>query len=126
MPPADDRNPALTERYRRNRLRVVQEVVYSPKKADRIDLVLFCNGLPVATIELKTEFTQGLEEGKTQYRRDRSPKGEPLLTPFRGALVHFVVTPREVAMTTKLDGPATTFLPFNMGCLLYTSPSPRD
>ena len=115
MPPADDRNPTLTERYRRNRLRVVQEVVYSQKKADRIDLVLFCNGLPVATIELKTEFTQGLEEGKTQYKRDRSPKGEPLLTPFRGALVHFVVTPREVAMTTRLDGPATTFLPFNMG-----------
>ena len=46
MPPADDRNPALTERYQRNRLRVVQEVVYSQKKADRIDLVLFCNGLP--------------------------------------------------------------------------------
>jgi type I restriction enzyme R subunit len=115
MPPADDRNPALTQRYRRNRLRVVQEVVYSQKKADRIDLVLFCNGLPVATIELKTEFTQSLEDAIAQYRRDRKPSGEPLLTAFRGALVHFALTPREVAMTTKLDGAGTRFLPFNMG-----------
>ncbi|MCL6424227.1 type I restriction endonuclease [Brachybacterium sp. JHP9] len=115
IPPADDRNPSITERYRQNRLRVVQEVVYSKKKSDRIDLVLFCNGIPVATIELKTDFTQGLAEGIAQYRRDRNPKGEPLLTPLRGALVHFVVTNREVAMTTKLEGPGTRFLPFNMG-----------
>lgn len=115
MPPADDRNPNLTDRYRKNRLRVVQEVVYSAKKADRIDLVLFCNGLPVATIELKTEFTQSLQAGIAQYRKDRAPLGEPLLTPFRGALVHFVVTPTEVAMTTKLSGAATHFLPFNKG-----------
>lgn len=115
MPPADDRNPALTERYESNRLRVMQEVVYSTKKRDRIDLVLFCNGIPVATIELKTEFTQNLEEGIKQYRRDRDPKGEPLLTTFRGALVHFVVTDTHVAMTTKLEGQATRFLPFDMG-----------
>lgn len=115
MPPTDDRNPALSERYRKNRLRVVQEVVYSQRKAGRIDLVLFCNGLPVATIELKTEFTQSLEDAIAQYRRDRAPSGEPLLTAFRGALVHFALTPREVAMTTKLDGAATRFLPFNQG-----------
>lgn len=115
MPPADDRSPTLTTRYAKNRLRVVQEVVYSEHKDDRIDLVLFCNGLPVATIELKTEFTQSLEKGIAQYRKDRPPKGEPLLTEFRGALVHFVVTDTRVAMTTKLDGAATSFLPFDMG-----------
>ncbi|SLM95225.1 type I restriction endonuclease subunit R [Brachybacterium nesterenkovii] len=115
MPPADDRNPDLTARYAKNRLRVMQEVVYSQDKADRIDLVLFCNGLPVATIELKTDYTQSLEKGIAQYRTDRSPLNEPLLTEFRGALVHFVVTDTRVAMTTKLEGPATTFLPFDMG-----------
>ncbi|WP_010533766.1 type I restriction endonuclease subunit R [Brachybacterium squillarum] len=115
MPPADDRNPDLTARYGKNRLRVMQEVVYSKNKADRIDLVLFCNGLPVATIELKTEYTQSLAQGIAQYRADRSPAGEPLLTEFRGALVHFVVTDTHIAMTTKLDGPATTFLPFDHG-----------
>lgn len=115
MPPADDRNPDLTVRYAKNRLRVMQEVVYSKDKADRIDLVLFCNGLPVATIELKTDYTQTLAQGIAQYRDDRSPVNEPLLTEFRGALVHFVVTDTRIVMTTKLEGPATTFLPFDMG-----------
>ena len=115
MPPADDRNPNLIERYGQNRVRVVQEVVYSTKKADRIDLVLFLNGLPVATIELKTDFTQSVQQAISQYRADRNPAGEPLLTSGRGALVHFAVSDTEVAMTTHLDGPATVFLPFNRG-----------
>ncbi|MDJ1371886.1 type I restriction endonuclease subunit R [Gulosibacter molinativorax] len=115
MPPADGRNPNLIERYAKNRLRVVPEVVYSMKKADRIDLVLFVNGIPVATLELKTTFTQSVNDAVTQYRKDRNPKGEPLLTEFRGALVHFAVTDNEVQMTTKLEGKSTTFLPFNRG-----------
>ena len=115
MPPADNRNPKLIEMYQRNRLRVVPEVVYSTKKADRIDLVLFCNGLPVATIELKTEFTQSIEDAKAQYKHDRKPAGEPLLTAGRGALVHFAVSTSEVWMTTKLRGSETFFLPFNKG-----------
>lgn len=115
MPPADDRNPNLLTRYQQNRLRVVQEVVYSTKKADRIDLVLFLNGIPVATIELKTDFTQSLQEAISQYRTDRHPQGEPLLTSGRGALVHFAVSDTEIAMTTHLAGPETVFLPFNRG-----------
>src|SRR5699024_4198508 len=73
------------------------------------------NGIPVATIELKTEMTQALEAAKQQYRKDRRPKGEPLLTAGRGALVHFAVSEEEVAMTTRLNGDATVFLPFNRG-----------
>ncbi|WP_293699353.1 type I restriction endonuclease [uncultured Agrococcus sp.] len=115
MPPADDRNPKLIERYKKNRLRVVQEVVYSAKKASRIDLVLFCNGLPVATIEIKTSFTQALEEAIVQYRSDRKPQGEPLLISGRGALVHFALSDTEIAMTTHLKGEETVFLPFNKG-----------
>ncbi|MCC5672759.1 type I restriction endonuclease subunit R [Kocuria rhizophila] len=115
MPPADDRNPQIASRYAQNRLRVVQEVVYSTRKADRIDLVFFLNGLPVATVEIKTDFTQSLQAAIKQYENDRTPAGEPLLTPFRGALVHFALTDHDVYMTTELKGRGTSFLPFNRG-----------
>jgi type I restriction enzyme R subunit len=115
FPPADTRNPVLVERYRLNRLRVVPEVAYSAKHGGRLDFVLFANGIPVATIELKTEMTQALEAAKRQYRKDRRPQGEPLLTAGRGALVHFAVSEEQVAMTTRLAGDATVFLPFDRG-----------
>src|SRR5699024_6521298 len=115
FPPADDRNPVLVDRYQRNRLRVVPEVSYSVKHGGRLDLVLFTNGIPVATIELKTEMTQAVEAAKQQYKQDRHPKGEPLLTAGRGALVHFAVSEEHVAMTTRLAGDATVFLPFDRG-----------
>lgn len=114
-PPADDKNPRLTQRYAQNRLRVVEELIYSTKHGNRLDLTLFANGIPVATVEIKTEFTQSLDQAMTQYRTQRLPKGEPLLTAGRGALVHFAVTDRRIAMTTRLDGPSTVFLPFNQG-----------
>lgn len=114
-PISTDLNPDASRRYGQNRLRVVREVRYSSKKQDRIDLVLFLNGIPVATIETKSSFTQPLEAAKKQYRQDRRPKGEPLLAPFRGALVHFAVTEENVAMTTALAGDDTLFLPFDIG-----------
>ncbi|WP_207061778.1 type I restriction endonuclease subunit R [Motiliproteus sp. SC1-56] len=118
--PDSDLNPELSERYRANRLRVVPELIYSPHGFDgRIDLTLFINGLPVATLELKSCFKQSLENAKRQYRFDRKPKtqnkAEPLLTFKRGAIVHFAVNQFEVAMTTKLAGKDTFFLPFNRG-----------
>lgn len=114
--PADGLNPVTVERYGLNRVRVMRQVHYSaaaPKKA--LDLVLFLNGIAVATVELKTDMTQSAEDAIKQYKQDRNPKGEPLLTLGRGALVHFVVTNREVHMTTKLEGSSTRFLPFNAG-----------
>ena len=115
QPPADDRNPAMAELYGRNILRVVPELSYSKKKADRIDLVFFVNGIPVATVEIKTNFAQNLPAAIAQYKHDRHPQGEPLLTVGRGALVHFALTQDEIAMTTRLVGEATFFLPFNRG-----------
>ncbi len=118
--PASGMNPAIMERYAANRLRVVRQVRYSLANENSIDLVLFLNGLPVATVELKTDFTQSVGDAVDQYRYDRlpHPKGknpEPLLRFPSGALVHFAVSNFEVMMTTKLAGPATTFLPFNLG-----------
>ncbi len=113
--PATSLNLKTVERFAANRLRVMRQVAYSTKNANRIDLVLFVNGIPVSTVELKTDLTQNLAAGLKQYAQDRKPESEPLLTFGRGALVHFVVTNEEVHMTTKLDGPNTRFLPFNRG-----------
>jgi type I restriction enzyme R subunit len=113
-------NPDILVRYAANRLRVVRQVRYSLHNENSIDLVLFLNGIPVATVELKTDFTQSIGDAIDQYRFDRlpRPKGqapEPLLSFPSGALVHFAVSNSEVAMVTKLDGPPTRFLPFNQG-----------
>lgn len=113
-------NADTLSRYAANRLRVVRQVRYSLQNENSIDLVLFLNGIPVATAELKTDFTQGIGDAIDQYRLDRLPRpkgqaAEPLLSFPGGALVHFAVSNREVHMATRLDGPATTFLPFNQG-----------
>ncbi len=119
--PALAMNPELQAKYAANRLRIVRQVHYSLHNENSIDLVLFLNGLPVATIELKTDFTQSVGDAVDQYRFDRHPRpkgqsaAEPLLEFPRGALVHFAVSNSEVRMTTKLQGAATSFLPFNLG-----------
>lgn len=132
--PEHDLNPDTLERYKQNRLRIVPELVYSPYATEahlaetgkqakkwRIDLVLFVNGLPIVTMELKSEFKQSVQNAVTQYKKTRPPvdpvtkKPEPLLTFKRGALVHFAVSQYEVYMTTRLAGPDTYFLPFNKG-----------
>jgi type I restriction enzyme, R subunit len=114
-------NPAIQAKYAANRLRVVRQVCHSPNnpKAE-LDLVLFLNGVAVATAELKSNFTQSVHDAVDQYREDRhpQPKGgvlEPLLGFPGGALVHFAVSQSEVMMATRLAGTATTFLPFNRG-----------
>ncbi|ODT98499.1 MAG: type I restriction endonuclease subunit R [Rhodospirillales bacterium SCN 65-16] len=117
--PALAMNPELQGKYAANRLRVVRQVKTTHN--DIIDLVLFLNGIPVATVELKTDFTQSVQDAVDQYRFDRNPrpKGQPAAEPLldfpRGALVHFAASNTEVMMTTRLQGPATTFLPFNLG-----------
>ncbi|WP_104199433.1 type I restriction endonuclease subunit R [Cryobacterium sp. Y29] len=108
-------NPKTTADYGKMRLRVMRQVFYSTSSKKSIDLVLFINGLPVATIELKTDFTQNVQDAISQYRTDRNPKGEPLLSFGHRALVHFAVSNSEVFMTTHLQGPDTFFLPFNKG-----------
>lgn len=114
-------NPAIQARYEANRLRVVRQVTHSPNNPQaELDLVLFLNGIAVATVELKSNFTQSVQDAVDQYRFDRppQPKGgvlEPLLGYPGGALVHFAVSQSEVMMATRLAGPATVFLPFNRG-----------
>jgi len=119
--PEDQRNQDVVARYAVNRLRVVPQLRYHHSADYEIDLVFFINGLPVATVELKTDFVQSAEAAKQQYREDRLPidpltkRKEPLLTFKRGAVVHFAMSDSEIWMATKLAGENTFFLPFNQG-----------
>ncbi|MEO3809444.1 type I restriction endonuclease [Sphaerisporangium sp. B11E5] len=102
--------------YRANRLTVVREVAYATKKADqghRLDLVLFVNGIPVATAELKNPLTgQGVEEAKKQYREERDPTE---LIFAQRVVANFAVDPDLVFVAPRLRGRNTEFLPFNTG-----------
>jgi type I restriction enzyme R subunit len=100
---------------------VVRQLRYLLHNENAIDLGLFLNGISVATVELKTDFTQSIDDAVDQFLYDRNPrpKGqgsfEPLLSFPNGALVHFAVSNMEVRMTTRLEGAGTSFLPFNRG-----------
>ena len=100
--------------YGSNILGVMRQVHYSEKNDNCLDLVLFVNGLPVITAELKTPLKgQTVKNAVEQYKYDRDPK-EPLFA-FRRCLAHFAVDTDLVFMTTRLQGGKTWFLPFNRG-----------
>jgi len=113
--PETNLNPEIQGLYDKNRLTVTRQVKYSLKNENSVDLVLGINGLPVATVELKNQFTgQTVQNAKWQYIEDRDPR--ELLFQFRKrALVHFAVDADTVYMTTKIDGAKTRYLPFNRG-----------
>ncbi|MFQ1003923.1 type I restriction endonuclease subunit R [Modestobacter sp. SSW1-42] len=112
-------NETTNAHYAAMRVRVMRQVHFSTADQRSIDLVFFVNGLPVATVELKTDFTQSLDEAIQQYRKSRNPltngRPEPLLSFGHRALVHFAVSNDRAAMTTKLEGEKTHFLPFDTG-----------
>lgn len=106
-------DPQARVLYEENRLRVVRQVRLDPSSRDSLDLVLFVNGVPTATAELKNRYTgQSVEDAIRQYREDR-PASNTLLS--RRAFVHFALDADLAYMTTKLDGRRTRFLPFNQG-----------
>lgn len=119
--PAQSVNADTIAKYQQVKLRVMRQVHYSLSNQNSIDLVFFINGIPVATAELKTDFTQSIQDAINQYKYDRVPKDavtkrdEPLLAFNKRSLVHFAVSSDEVFMTTHLKGKDTFFLPFNLG-----------
>jgi type I restriction enzyme R subunit len=111
--PAFGTAPELVAHYDANRLTLTRQLPFDPNSEKTVDLCLFLNGIPVATAELKNHLTgQNIEHAIKQYRGDRDPKNTTLA---RRAIVHFAVDPDAVAMTTKLEGKETRFLPFNLG-----------
>lgn len=112
--PTSLRNPEIALLFTANILSVMRQVKYSTKNDNSIDMVLFLNGLPICTVELKNQLTgQSIVQGMKQYRTDRDSK-EKLLS-FKRCLVHMAVDTEEVRMTTKLQNSKTYFLPFNKG-----------
>lgn len=127
--PATDFNKKLNKNYQNNIFSVMQEVY--PKDDERVDLVLFLNGLAIISIELKSEYSgQTYHDAIEQFRKERDPKSRLFLWKA-GCFVNFAMDTSEVMMTTKLDGLATFFLPFNKGKGegIYTgagNPEPED
>ncbi len=112
--PSSGLNQALQKLYEANLFSVVRQLRYSEKNANSLDIVLFLNGLPLFTAELKNHFTgQTVEDAIKQYKQDRDPR-EPLFA-FGRCLAHFAVDPELVYMTSHLQGDKTRFLPFNQG-----------
>jgi type I restriction enzyme R subunit len=112
--PPSGLNEALQQLYNANIFSVVRQLKYSQKNENSLDTVLFLNGLPIFTVELKNPLTgQNVEDAVKQYRGTRDPR-EPLFA-FKRCLAHFAVDPDLVMVTTRLEGSRTHFLPFNQG-----------
>ena len=112
--PASGLNEATRRLHAANMFSVVRQVRYSTKNENCLDLVLFLNGIPIFTAELKNPLNaQDVEDAIRQYKTDRDAR-EPLLA-YGRCLAHFAVDPDLVYVTTRLAGAKTRFLPFNQG-----------
>lgn len=113
--PASGLNPDAVDLYNKNNLKVYRQIYYSAKNKNSVDVLLSLNGIPVATLELKNQFT-GQNAGNALKQYSTTRDNRELLFAFRKrCLVHFAVDQDEVFMTTKLDGSKTFWLPFNQG-----------
>ena len=113
--PATTFNEELNELYHKNIFSVMEEVYYNKDNDDRIDLVIFLNGIAIITIELKSNQSgQNYENAISQYKNDRDATSRLLSFKF-GALVNFAMDTKEAYMCTKLCGKSSYFLPFNKG-----------
>jgi type I restriction enzyme R subunit len=101
--------------YELNRFSVTRQLRYSRDEMQRsLDIVLFINGLPILTFELKNSLTkQTVYDAIEQYKRDRNPKER--LFELGRCVAHFAVDDNEVWFCTHLKGKASWFLPFNKG-----------
>jgi type I restriction enzyme R subunit len=114
--PLASSSDAVKANFENNRFSVTRQLRYSlDNPGEEIDMVLFVNGLPFSTLELKNHWTgqNAKVHGQNQYKYKRDTT-QPLLN-FGRCLVHFAVDTDEVYMTTKLNGAGTFFLPFNLG-----------
>ena len=110
--PSSGMNPDHQELYDQNRFSLIRQLHYSQRNENSLDMVLFLNGLPLATMELKNSLTgQIVADAEKQYRTTRDQR--ETLFKFKRCLVHFAVGNEKVSMTTHLQGGKTRFFPFN-------------
>ena len=115
FPPSSGLNQEAARLHKANLFAVMRQLRYKPNSEQSLDLAIFVNGVPVFTVELKNPLTgQDVQDAVAQYRTDRNP-GDTLLAPGR-CIAHFAVDPNLVYVTTRLEGTATRFRPFNQGC----------
>ena len=108
-------NETTQAQYAANILHCTRQLHYSLHNENSIDIVLFVNGIPVVSMELKCQFTgQDTANAIEQYKLDRASK-DPIFEFGKRILVHFAVDLSNVYMTTRLEGEKTYFLPFNQG-----------
>lgn len=113
--PETEMNNTAVKQYQDNIFQVVRQLHYSPKNENSIDIVLFVNGIPVISMELKCQFNgQDKDNAISQYKFDRNGK-EKIFAFKERVLAHFAVDLSNVYMTTRLQSYDTFFLPFNQG-----------
>ncbi len=114
--PSNKKNPDTIANYEKDILSVTRQLYYGSKHNKSLDIVLFLNGIPLITAELKNPLSgQTVEDAKTQYKKDRDHR-ELIFQFKKRTLVHFAVDQDLVFMTTRLSGDKTNFFPFNLGC----------
>ncbi|MBZ9730390.1 DEAD/DEAH box helicase family protein [Salegentibacter sp. JZCK2] len=116
QPPLASSSPRVKKLFESNEFSATRQLRYSLENPrEEIDMVIFINGLPVVSMELKNHWTgqNAKVHAQKQYKYDRDVR-QTLLN-FGRCLVHFAVDTDEVYMTTKLNGGNTFFLPFNKG-----------
>lgn len=114
--PLQNSSQIIKDNFESNQFSVTRQLRYSlSNPLEEIDMVIFINGIPISTIELKNQWTgqNAKVHGVNQYKHKRDIT-QPLLN-FGRCIVHFAVDTDEIYMTTKLDGAKTFFLPFNLG-----------
>ena len=113
--PETSLNATTMAQYEANTLHCTRQLHYSVHNENSIDIVLFVNGIPVVSMELKCQFTgQDTANAIQQYKFDRATK-DTIFAFKERVLVHFAVDLSRVYMTTRLEGDKTYFLPFNQG-----------
>lgn len=110
--PISSANEKAIENYNKNIFSITRQLYFSEKNNKSLDMVIFLNGLPLITMELKNPFTgQNVYNAIEQYKKDRDPR-ESI---FKQSVVHFALDSDLIYMSTKLEGIQTKFLPFNRG-----------
>jgi len=114
-PTPSERNEQAKVNFEKNIWSVTRQLRYSKDETRRaLDFVVFVNGLPVLTTELKNRWTkQNVEDAVKQYKTDRNPN--ELLFQFKRCAAHFAIDDEEIKFCTKLEGNDSWFLPFNKG-----------
>lgn len=112
--PQTTNNPKSLELYEKNIFSVMRQMHYSSKNNNSLDMVIFINGIPIITMELKNELSgQNIYDAIEQYKNTRDPRED--IFKFGRCLVHFALDTELISMTTRLDRGKTRFLPFNKG-----------